>query len=324
MKINDSNMKPLLLVLVFLSEEHRALVSEQFEMIYAPNANLGADRSNGQAQIDAHGANIRVVLTNGTNGLLASEIAQMPRLELICTVGVGFENVNLAAARERGIPVCNAAGTNDAAVADHAMAILLAAIRRIPFLNSGVRHGLWRDDIPRPPHVSGRRMGIFGLGAIGKQIAKRALGFDMEIGYHSRTRRDETGYRWFDDIHALAAWCDFLVITAPGGKETYHIVDRQVLDALGPQGVVVNVARGTLVDTDAVADALRERRIWAAALDVYENEPTPPAPLLEFENAVLTPHIGGISPQAIHASVLRFLENAEAHFNGKPLLTRVN
>lgn len=324
MKIIDSNMKPLLLVLVYLSEEHRALVSERFEMIYAPNAGLGADRSNGQAQIAARGADIRVVLTNGTNGLLAEEIDQLPRLELICTVGVGFENVALGAASARGIPVCNAAGTNDDAVADHAMAILLAAIRRVPFLNSGVRHGLWRDDIPRPPHVSGRRMGIFGLGAIGKKIARRAMGFDMEIGYHSRTRRDETGFRWFDDIQSLAAWCDFLVIAAPGGKATYHVVNKEVLDALGPDGVVVNVARGTLVDTNAVADALRDKRIWAAALDVYENEPTPPAPLLEFENAVLTPHIGGISPQAIHASVLRFLENAEAHFSGKPLLTQVN
>ncbi len=317
-------MKPLLLVLVYLSEEHRALVAERFETIYAPNAGLGADRSAGAAQIAARGQDIRFVLTNGTNGLLAEEIAALPKLELVCTVGVGFENVALAAASSRGIPVCNAAGTNDAAVADHAMAILLAAIRRVPFLNQGVRSGLWRDDIPRPPHVSGRRMGIFGLGAIGRQVAKRALGFDMEIGYHSRTRRDETGFRWFDDLLSLARWCDFLVVAAPGGKDTYHVVGREVLEALGPQGVIVNVARGTLVDTDAVAEALREQRIWAAALDVYEGEPTPPAPLLGFDNAVLTPHIGGISPQAIHASVLRFVENAEAHLAGRPLLTRVN
>jgi lactate dehydrogenase-like 2-hydroxyacid dehydrogenase len=317
-------MKPLLLVLVFLSEEHRALVSERFDMIYAPNEKLGADRSNGAAQIAARGRDIQVVLTNGTNGLHTEEIAALPRLELIGTVGVGFENVDLAAASARGIPVCNAAGTNDAAVADHAMAILLAAIRRLPFLNAGVRHGLWRDDIPRPPHVSDRRMGIFGLGAIGKQIAKRARGFDMEIGYHSRTRRDETGYRWFDDIVSLAAWCDFLMIAAPGGKATYHIVGKQVLEALGPDGVLVNVARGTLVDTEALAEALRDKRIFAAALDCYEHEPVPPAPLLAFDNAVLTPHIGGISPQAIHASVVRFLENAEAHFGGRPLLTRVN
>jgi len=319
-----SDRKPVLLVLVFLSEEHRALVSERFDMLYAPNDNLGADRSKGAKQIAAHGPDIRFVLTNGTNGLLASEIAAMPKLELICTVGVGFENVDLDAARARGIPVCNAAGTNDAAVADHAMAILLAAIRRLPFLNNGVRHGLWRDDIPRPPHVSARRMGIFGMGAIGRQIARRAQGFDMEIGYHSRTRRDELGFQWFNDILSLAQWCDFLVISAPGGKATYHVVNKTVLDALGPQGVLVNIARGTLVDTQAVAEALHHKRIFAVALDVYENEPMPPTDLLGFDNAILTPHIGGISPQAIHASVLRFLENAEHHLGGKPLLTRVN
>ena len=316
--------KPLLLVLVFLSVEHRALVSERFQLIYAPNEGLGATRSNGAAQIAARGGDIRVVLTNGTNGLLVDEIDALPNLELICTVGVGYENVALQRARERGIPVCNAAGTNDDCVADHAMAILLGAIRRVPFLNSGVRDGLWRDDIPRPPQVSGRRMGIFGLGAIGKKIARRAIGFDMAIGYHSRTRRDETGYRWFDDIAALAAWCDFLVIAAPGGAATHHMVDRLVLDALGPQGVLVNIARGTLVDTQAVADALHDGRISAVALDVYEGEPLPPARLLAFDNAVLTPHIGGISPQAIHASVLRFLQNAEAHFNGLPLVTPVS
>ena len=316
-------MKPALLVLVFMAEEQRALVAERFDLIYAPNAMSGADRTNGTQAIAERGSEIRVVLTNGVNGLLPAEIAALPALELICTLGVGYENVALEAARRRGIPVCNAAGTNDAAVADHAMAILLAAIRRVPFLNAGVRRGLWRDDIPRPPHVSGRRMGIFGLGAIGRQVARRALGFDMEIGYHSRTRRDDSGYRWFDDIHSLAEWCDFLVIAAPGGSTTHHVVNRQVLDALGPQGVLVNIARGSLVDTQAVADALRDKRVWAAALDVYEGEPAPPAALLEFDNAVLTPHIAGLSPQAIHASVLRFLENAELHFAGQPLATRV-
>src|SRR3546814_9239077 len=128
-------MKPVLLVLVFLSEEHRALVSERFDMIYAPNEHLGKDRANGQAQIAARGHEIKVVLTSGTNGLLASEIDRLPALELICTVGVGYENVAIEQARARGIPVANAAGTNDDCVADHTMMLLLAAIRRLPFLN---------------------------------------------------------------------------------------------------------------------------------------------------------------------------------------------
>ncbi len=317
-------MKPLLLVLVYLSEEHRALVAREFDMLYAPIDKPREDRSAAASLIAARGDTIRLVLTNGATGLTPQEYAGLPRLELVCSVGVGYENIALEPAAARCIPVCNAAGTNDACVADHAMAILLAAIRRIPFLNSGVRNGLWRDAIPRPPHVSGRRMGIFGLGAIGRQVARRAAGFDMQIGYNSRTRRDENGHRWFDDILSLATWCDFLVISAPAGSDTHHIVGRKVLQALGPDGVLVNVSRGSLVDTAALADALRNGHIRAAALDVYEGEPQPPAALLEFENAILTPHIGGISPEAIHASVLRFIDNANRHLAGQPLLTPVN
>jgi len=317
-------MKPTLLVLVYLSQEHRVLVSERFELLYSPNEGLGTDRSNGQTQINLRGRDISFVLTNGTNGLLPTEIDEMPNLKLICTLGVGFENVAVDYAKSRGIPVCNAAGTNHKAVADHAMAILLAAIRRITFLNNGVRHGLWRDDIPRPPHVSGRKMGIFGLGAVGTEIAKRARGFDMEIGYNSRSRKDQLGFRWFENINSLAQWCDYLIIAAPASEETYHVVNGEVLNFLGPDGVLVNVARGTLVDTNAVATALKQKRIWAVALDVYEFEPTPPSQLFEFDNAILTPHIAGISPQAIHASVMRFIENTEAFLAGKPLLTQVS
>lgn len=318
------SIKPTLLVLVYLAPEHRNLLSDRFELLYAPNEGLGVDRSNGQEQINLRGEEIEFVLTNGANGLLPIEIDAMPKLKLICSLGVGFENVAIEHARRCGIPVCNAAGTNHVAVADHAMAILLAAIRRVTFLNNGVRHGLWRDDIPRPPHVSGRKMGIFGLGAVGTEIAKRARGFDMEIGYNSRSRKDQLGFRWFENINSLAQWCDYLIIAAPASEETYHVINGEVLNFLGPDGVLVNVARGTLVDTNAVATALKQKRIWAVALDVYEFEPTPPSQLFEFDNVILTPHIAGISPQAIHASVMRFIENTEAFLAGKPLLTQVS
>jgi D-3-phosphoglycerate dehydrogenase / 2-oxoglutarate reductase len=318
------SIKPTLLVLVYLAPEHRNLLSDRFELLYAPNEGLGVDRSNGQEQINLRGEEIEFVLTNGANGLLPIEIDAMPKLKLICSLGVGFENVAIEHARRCGIPVCNAAGTNHVAVADHAMTILLAAIRRVTFLNNGVRHGLWRDDIPRPPHVSGRKMGIFGLGAVGTEIAKRARGFDMEIGYNSRSRKDQLGFRWFENINSLAQWCDYLIIAAPASEETYHVINGEVLNFLGPDGVLVNVARGTLVDTNAVATALKQKRIWAVALDVYEFEPTPPSQLFEFDNVILTPHIAGISPQAIHASVMRFIENTEAFLAGKPLLTQVN
>ena len=317
-------MKPLLLTLVYLSEEHRSLVERHFTMIYEPIEKPLVDRSKVLKHINELGSEIRVILTNGATGLTPIELNGFRCLEIVCSLGVGYENIAVDSATARGIRVCNAAGTNENAVADHTMAILLAAIRRIPFLNSGVRKGLWRDDIPRPPHVSGKKLGIFGLGAIGRQVARRAKGFDMEIGYSSRTRRDETGYKYFEDIYLLAAWCDFLVISAPAGSQTHHIVDSQVLDALGPTGVLVNVSRGSLVDTNALAEAIRDGKIYAAALDVYESEPLPPKDLLEFESVILTPHIAGISPEAIHASVVRFIENATRHFSGQPLLTPVN
>jgi len=292
-------------------------------MLYAPNELLGADRSKGTAQIAARGKDIRIVLTNGTNGLLAQEIDAMPGLELICTLGVGYENVAIAHAQSRGIAVANAAGTNAACVADHAMTLLLAAVRNLPFLDATVRRGLYRDDIPRPPHVSGRRLGIVGMGSIGAEVAKRAQGFDLDIGYHGRTKREDFAFRYFPTVRELAEWCDFLVIAAPGGQETFHMVNADVLTALGPKGVLVSVARGTLVDTRALAEAIREKRIMAAALDVYEGEPAPPTPLLEFENVILTPHIAGISPQAIHASVVRFIANAERFLTGQPMLSLV-
>jgi lactate dehydrogenase-like 2-hydroxyacid dehydrogenase len=316
--------RPLLLVLVYLSDEHQALVASHYDTIYAPSDGHGKDRSRGAAQIAARGHEVRLVLTNGAYGLTAAEIDAMPRLEFIASVGVGYEAIDVAHARARGIAVTNAAGTNEECVADHAMMLLLAAIRRLPFLNAGVRRGLWRDHIARPPNVSFRRMGILGLGAIGRRIAHRAQAFHMEIGYHGRARKADVDHRYFDSLMDLAQWCDFLVVAAPGGAATRHIVDAAVLRALGPKGVLVNIARGTLVDTQALATALREGHIHAAALDVYEGEPQPPAPLLELDNAVLTPHIAGISPEAIHASVQRFIDNATRHFAGQPLLTPVN
>ncbi len=314
-------MKPQALVMVFLTEAHRDLVAQHFELIYAPNEGSSADRSNSAAQIAAHGDTIRIVLTNGATGITIDEINALPKLEILCTLGVGYETVPVEYLKQRGIRVCNAAGTNEDCVADHAMGLLLSAIRGIPSLNSAVRRGIWRDAIPRPPNVSGKRLGFLGMGGIAKKIARRALGFDMQIGYYSRTRRDETGFEFFPDLQSLALWCDFLVVAAPGGKETFHIINAEILAALGANGVLVNIARGSLVDTDALASALRNKVIAAAAIDVYESEPKPPLALLEFDNAIITPHVAGLSPEAMLASVECFIDNANLHLAGKPLRT---
>ena len=309
------------LVMVFLTEAHRELVAQNFELIYAPNEGAGVDRSNSAAKIAAHGHEIRVVLTNGATGITIDEINALPKLEILCTLGVGYENVPVEYLKQRGIRVCNAAGTNEDCVADHAMGLLLAAVRGIPFLNHAVRQGVWRDAIPRPANVSYKRLGFLGMGGIAKKIAKRARAFDMHIGYHSRTRRDETGFDFFPDLRSLATWCDFLVVAAPGGKETFHIINAEILTALGPEGVLVNIARGSLVDTEALAVALRDKVITAAAIDVYESEPKPPLSLLEFENAIITPHVAGLSPEAMLASVVCFIDNANLHLAGQPLRT---
>jgi len=307
--------KPLLLVLNPLSQAHRDAIAEHHDLVYAPDA---AQRS---AAVAAHGAAVDAVLTIGSIGLRADEIDAMPRLSLVCALGAGYENVAIDHAKARGIVVANGAGTNDDCVADHAMALLLAAVRAVPRFDRACRDGVWRDALPTRPNVSGKRLGLLGYGAIGRKIARRAAGFDMPVGVCTRTRHADIEHRWFDSPAALAAWCDFLVVATPGGAATRHLVDAGVLAALGPRGVLVNIARGSVVDTAALAAALRDGRLQAAGLDVYESEPKPPAELLAFDEVVLTPHVAGTSPEAVQATIDRFLENSTRHFAGQPVVS---
>ena len=304
-------MKPVLLALPFLSDEHCAQLAESFELIYAPDAAQAA------AAMTAHAARITAVLTIGSTGLSAEQIDALPQLSLICALGAGYENIAVQHAKARGVVVATGAGTNDDCVADHAWGLLIAAVRGIPKFDGLTRQGVWRTALPLPPNVSHKRMGIFGLGTIGKKIAQRALGFEVEVGYHNRTARTDVPHRYFADLTALAQWADFLVVATPGGPATRHLVNAQVLDALGPRGYVVNIARGSVIDTQALAQALQSGRVAGAGLDVYESEPAPPTELLALDNVVLTPHVAGWSPEAVQASVDRFVENARRHFAGQ-------
>jgi lactate dehydrogenase-like 2-hydroxyacid dehydrogenase len=310
-------MKPTLLVLIPLNDDSRTRVAAAFDVIYAPDPASRADA------IASHGATVRAVLTNGTTGLKAAEVDQLPKLEFISALGAGYENLPLDHARARNIVLVNGAGTNDHCVADHAFALLLAVVRDVPQLDLATRQGAWRDTLPMRPNVSGKRLGILGLGNIGQKIARRGAGFDMELGYHNRKPREGEPIRYFDSVTALAQWCDFLLIATPGGPGTRHLVDKPVLDALGPDGFVVNVSRGSVVDTEALAAALRAGTIAGAGLDVYEGEPHLPESLRELHNLVLTPHVGGRSPEAITASVQNFITNATRHFAGEAVLTPI-
>ncbi len=308
-----------LLMLCPLQDDYVRQIASRYDLVYAPTAEQR------QAAIREHGARFQAVLTIGSIGLTAAEMASMPQLRLVGSLGVGYETIDVAAATARGIRVSNGAGTNDACVADHAFALLLAAVRGVVQLDQGVRKGLFRDQLEfYTPTVSGKKLGIIGLGMIGRQIARRAAGFDLEVGYFSRTRKADVTYPYFESALALAKWADYLVIATPGGAETRHMVNAPVIEALGPNGTVVNIARGSVVDTQALAAALQGGGLASAGLDVYESEPKPPLELVGLPNVVLTPHIAGRSPEAMQASVDKFLENADAFFAGRPLLTPIN
>jgi len=274
------------------------------------------------------GDSIRAVLTNGRGGLPADEMALLPKLEVIVAGSAGYEAVDLDMAKRRGIAVANCPGANAPAVANQAMMLLLAATRHLRqadhFVNGGGWQDQWRVDTPI---LFGKRLGILGMGNIGGRVAQcAARGFDMEIGYHNRKPVAGSTYRHFANLVELAKWADFLVSAAPGGAGTKHLVNREVIDALGPQGYLVNVGRGTIVDTAALLDALREKRIGGAGLDVLEGEPAFPTvahELLKFENVTITPHFGGRAPESRAAATALIIENLNAHFAGKPLPTSV-
>jgi len=310
-------MTQRLLVLIAMGEARLVPLRERFELVYAP------DKTTRAHAVATQGANVRIVLTNGTTGLTAAEIDAMPTLTLVCAFGAGHENIDVAHARARGVAVANGAGTNDDCVADHAMALLLGSVRALTQLDRACRDGVWRDALPMRPQVSGKKLGILGLGAIGRKIARRAAAFDMAVAYHNRSRIDGLPYAYLSSAEALARWCDAMVVATPGGAATRHLVDARVLGALGPNGFLVNVARGSVVDTEALAEALRSGVIAGAALDVYESEPAPPAALLDLPNVLLTPHVAGWSPEATQASVDRFMANAEGHFAGRGVVSPV-
>lgn len=313
-------MKPVLLVLNLQVPAHLQQMAQtfpDFDVVYAPEPDQA------ETAIAEHGARVQCVCTVGASGLTAAQMQRMPKLSLVCAMGAGYENIDVAYAKAHGIAVGNGAGTNDECVADHAMGLLIAAVRGMIKLDRSTRAGIWRSALPLPANVSGKRLGIVGLGTIGAKIAKRAAAFDMPIGYHNRKPREGVTHQYFDDLLALAAWADVLLVATPGGAGTKHLVNAEVLSALGEKGVLVNIARGSVVDTQALAAALRAGELAGAGLDVYESEPLPPQELIELDSVVLTPHVGGWSPEAVQNSVDRFIANMRNHLDGKPLVSPI-
>lgn len=218
---------------------------------------------------------------------------RLPRLEVVSNFGVGYDLVDADEALRRGIAVGYTPDVLNDEVADLAVGLLLATLRQIPQGNRHLLGGLWPSGhYPLTPTLRGRTIGLIGMGRIGSRIARRLAGFDVPVVYHSRSPRPGSGLRHYPDLVEMAHDVDTLIAILPGGPSTRHIIDRRVLAALGPSGVVINVARGSVLDEEALIEALDGGRILAAGLDVFENEPNPDPRLLNLPNSLVTPHLG--------------------------------
>jgi D-3-phosphoglycerate dehydrogenase len=282
------------------------------------------EASDRAAFIAEHAPRIRAIATRGELGASAELIAALPALELIACYGVGTDAIDLAAARARGIRVTNTPDVLTGDVADIAVGLALALMRRIPAADAYVRSGAWATrNMDLVTRLHGKRVGIVGLGRIGRMVARRLGGFDVEIGYFGRAPATDTPHRYFAELPELAAWCDLLIVTVAGGAGTKGIVDASVLEALGPQGFFVNVSRGSTVDEPALIDALERGAIAGAALDVFWNEPRIDARFLALPNVLLQPHHGSGTVETRRAMGQLVRDNLAAHFAGRPLPTPV-
>jgi len=260
-----------------------------------------------------HGAGFTAAVTSAAIGLKADVIAALPDLQVVSSFGVGFDALDIAALKARGIPVGYTPGVLNDCVADLAFSLLMDVSRGVAASDRFVRRGDWtRGGYTPQTRVSGKRLGIVGMGRIGQEVAQRASGFRMEIAYNNRRPIEGSPLRHFPSLVEMAKWCDYLVLTVAGGADTRHLIDAEVLEALGAKGFLINVARGTVVDEAALVDALQNRRIAGAGLDVFEKEPGVPEALLALDNVVLTPHTASNTWETRRAMADMVLDNLGA------------
>jgi hydroxypyruvate reductase len=267
---------------------------------------------------------VRGIQCFGAYGADAKLMDALPRLEIIANVGVGVDAIDLDAAKQRGIIVTNTPDVLNDCVADLALGLTIATLRRMVAADRYVRAGKWLSGpMPYSYKVSGKTMGILGFGRIGKAIAKRAEAFDMRIVYHGRKPQAGVAHKYYAKLADMARDCDVLMVICAGGPATRHLVNAEVLAALGPEGTLINIARGSVVDEQALVKALAEGSLGAAGLDVFEAEPKVPEALFAMDNVVLQPHVASATHETRKVMGDLAVDNLRAHFSGKPVLTRV-
>lgn len=298
----------------------REALSKQLTVHYLPEI---ADKD---AFIASHGTKIRA-LVGGSGHAVIDEafMRKFPRLSIVGNFGVGYDSVDAKWAGQNGVIVTNTPDVLTEEVADLALGLLIATMRRLPQADAYLRAGKWVKEGPFPLTSSLRekKMGILGLGRIGAAIARRAAAFGLELSYHSRSPKAEMPFRYYPSLTEMARDVDILMVIAPGGAGTKGIVSREVMEALGPAGTLINVARGTLVDEAAMVELLAAGKLGAAGLDVFENEPQVPEALFGMENVVLLPHVGSASHYTRNKMGQLVVDNILSFAAGKGPLTPV-
>ena len=275
----------------------------------------------------AQAADIEMIVTTAGHGCKRDVIEALPKLKAICSWGVGYDSIDLESASSHGVTLANTPEVLNDCVADQAWALLLACARRVAQGDRFVRANAWQNrqgQIPLGTRVSGKKLGIVGLGRIGLAIAKRGLGFEMDIQYHNRNPRTDVPYQYANSLIELARWADFLIVATVGGSDTRALISREVLQALGPKGIVINIARGTVIDEAAMLDLLEKGELGGAGLDVFEKEPVVPDAFKHLDQVVLMPHVASATTETRTAMTELLLANLDAYFSGMPLLTPVN
>lgn len=305
-------MKPDLLLIGGTTPRVMAALEDAFSV------HRGNDVEDWNSFLDENGEKIVAVSTTGHDGLKPEIMERLPNLEIISGFGVGYDAIDANGAAERGIIVTHTPNVLNKDVANTAIALLLAVTRRIVRDDAYVRAGKWTGfgSAPLTESIEGKTVGIVGLGRIGETIAEKlSAAFDCQIAYHTRNEREDSPYTYYDDLVEMAKAVKYIIVITPGGASTRKLVNREVMDALGPEGTIINVARGSVIDERELVSALVEGRLGAAGLDVFENEPQVPEALFALDNVVLLPHVGSATVETRQAMGDLTVENLVRYFD---------